>query len=134
MGRAGRRSLSLLLCGLAAACQSTPNGPGNFSLASSDAALPVMERIALTARECWFRSGDPQFAEFRMAPELVSFSGRPRILLVPRNNPNGLPLAVIEATGTNTTINVYGPALARPVGNRIRTDVARWSAGPTACI
>ena len=31
-----------------------------------------MERIALTARECWFRSGDPQFAEFRMAPELVA--------------------------------------------------------------
>ena len=97
------------------------------------AALPTMERIALGARECWFRSGDPAFKSYRMAPELNSFSGKPRILLVPAKNPNGLPLAVIEASGEPARLNAFGPLMAEPLGTRIADDARRWATGHTGC-
>ncbi len=58
-----------------------------------------MERVALGANSCWFKSGDAAFKNYRLAPELNSFSGRPRILIVPRKSPEARPLAVIQAEG-----------------------------------
>ena len=92
-----------------------------------------MERIALSARNCWFRSGDEAFRPYRLAPELNSFSGRPRILIVSARDPNGRPLAVIEGHGDPATIDAYGPLLQQSVGNRIKVDVERWTGGSTAC-
>ena len=113
---------------LVAACQSKPPAP-----AASTAALPTMERVALGASGCWFKSGDPAFKAYRLAPELNSFSGRPRILLVPRKSPEARPLAVIEAEGHPARLQAFGPLLREPVGTRIATDARRWAAGGQGC-
>ncbi|ACP25387.1 hypothetical protein NGR_c16220 [Sinorhizobium fredii NGR234] len=103
------------------------------SPAASSAALPTMERVALGANGCWFKSGDPAFKAYRLAPELNSFSGRPRILLVPRKSPEARPLAVIQAEGHPARLQAFGPLLSEPVGTRITTDVRRWAAGDEGC-
>lgn len=53
-----------------AACQSERKPAASSS--ASQAALPVMERVALGANACWFKSGDPAFKAYRLAPELNS--------------------------------------------------------------
>lgn len=92
-----------------------------------------MERVALGANGCWFKSGDPAFKAYRLAPELNSFSGRPRILIVPRNSPEARPLAVVQAEGHPARLQAFGPLLSEPVGARITTDVRRWAAGDEGC-
>lgn len=92
-----------------------------------------MERIARAASRCWFKSGDKRFRAYRLAPELNSFSGRPRILLVPASRPEDRPLAVIEATGDPATIEAYGPLMSASVGNRMAADIRNWAGGSTAC-
>ncbi|MDR6082695.1 hypothetical protein QE453_003615 [Agrobacterium sp. SORGH_AS440] len=93
-----RRSNTLKATGLflaaatLAACQPKPQPTASVSRA----ALPTMERIALGANACWFKSGDAAFKAYRLAPELNSFSGRPRILLVPRNSPESRPMLVVQ--------------------------------------
>ena len=129
-----RRQFAALGCVAAsllivAGCQS--NRPA--SPPASSAALPTMERIALGANGCWFKSGDAAFRAYRLAPELNSFSGRPRILLVPRKSPESRPLAVIEAEGHPARLQAFGPLLSEPVGTRITSDVRRWAAGDEGC-
>lgn len=114
------------------ACQSSSLQPSQNAVVGR-AALPVMERVALGARECWFRSKDPAFKAYRLAPELTSQNGRPRILIVPAKNPNGLPLAVIEAAGNPARLSAFGPLMNQALGNRIRSDVNRWVAGSDGC-
>lgn len=128
------RACVLTLAGLLlGACQSPTPGPGNQTAKSSDRALTTMERIARAASRCWFKSGDKRFRAYRLAPELNSFSGRPRVLLVPANRPEDRPLAVIEATGDPATIEAYGPLMSAPVGNRMATDINNWAGGSTNC-
>ncbi|MCR9134986.1 MAG: hypothetical protein NXI27_03275 [Alphaproteobacteria bacterium] len=114
-------------------CQSSTPGPGDQSAVSSDRALTTMERIARAASRCWFKSGDKRFRPYRLAPELNSFSGRPRILLVPASRPEDRPLAVIEAQGDPATVQAYGPLMSAPVGNRMATDIKSWAGGSTSC-
>ncbi|MBP1882079.1 hypothetical protein [Sinorhizobium mexicanum] len=126
--------LTVLACAVAsftlvAGCQS--NRPATPS--ASSAALPTMERVALGANGCWFKSGDPAFKAYRLAPELNSFSGRPRILIVPRKSPEARPLAVIQAEGHPARLQAFGPLLSESVGTRITTDVRRWAAGDEGC-
>ncbi len=114
---------------LATGCQSaSPPAP-----AQSTAALPTMERVALGANACWFKSGDAAFKPYRLAPELNSFSGRPRILLVKRNSPESRPLAVVQAEGHPARLQAFGPLFNEPVGARMASDVKRWAAGGTGC-
>ncbi|WEX86994.1 hypothetical protein PZN02_003333 [Sinorhizobium garamanticum] len=126
--------LPVLACAIAsftlvAGCQSNrPAAPP-----ASSAALPTMERVALGANGCWFKSGDPAFKAYRLAPELNSFSGRPRILIVPRKSPEARPLAVIQAEGHPARLQAFGPLLSEPVGARMTTDVRRWAAGGEGC-
>ncbi len=121
--------VALMLAG----CQSSTPGPGSIRVQASDRALPVMERVALSASRCWFKSGGNEFRAYRLAPELSSYTGRPRILLVPAGRPEDRPLAVIEAQGDPATVQAYGPLLAAPLGNRIAADVRSWTAGSTNC-
>ena len=116
------------LAALVAACQSsTPvKGPDR-------SALSTMERVALGANSCWFKSGDAAFAAYRLAPELNSFSGRPRILVVHKNSPAGLPHLVVQAEGNPARLQAFGPLMSQPVSARIAADVNRWSAGSKAC-
>jgi hypothetical protein len=130
------RKGAVMLCvaGLAmglAACQSAKQPAVPVSAAQG--ALPTMERIALGARACWFRSKDPAFAKYRLAPELTSMTGKPRILIVPAKNPNGLPLAVVEATGNPARLQAFGPLMGEQLGDRIRYDVNAWANGRQGC-
>ncbi|MBB4290182.1 hypothetical protein GGE16_002222 [Rhizobium leguminosarum] len=126
-----RLANAALLTALAAtvtACQ-TPaptTGPNR-------SALPTMERVALSANACWFKSGDPAFAAYKLAPELNSFSGRPRILLVHKGSPESRPLLVVQAEGSPSHLQAFGPMMQEPVAGRITADVNRWSAGNKAC-
>ena len=112
---------------MVAACQTpAPTGPNR-------AALPTMERVALGANACWFKSGDPAFAAYKLAPELNSFSGRPRILVVHKGSPESRPLLVVQAEGSPSRLQAFGPMMSEPVAGRITTDVNRWSGGNKAC-
>ncbi len=112
------------------ACQSKQAPP---AASASRAALPVMERVALGANACWFKSGDAAFKAYRLAPELNSFSGRPRILLVHRNSPESRPLLVVQAEGNPAKLDAFGPMMGEPVSARISKDVNRWAAGGKGC-
>ncbi|OCP37564.1 hypothetical protein [Ensifer sp. LC163] len=112
-----------------ASCQS-PRPPAPTA---NSAALPTMERVALGANSCWFKSGDPAFKNYRLAPELNSFSGRPRILIVPRKSPEARPLAVVQAEGKPARLQAFGPLLSEPVGTRMSADIRRWAAGGQGC-
>jgi hypothetical protein len=122
--------LSIAFAGLAAlaGCQTEPPAPTR-----NTAALPTMERIALAANSCWFKSGDPAFKAYRLAPELNSFSGRPRILIVKRNSPEARPLAVVQAEGHPARLQAFGPLFDESIGARMTSDIRRWSTGNSTC-
>lgn len=117
-----------LACGLLSACQSGPAAP-----AAGTGALPTMERVAVGANACWFKSGDPAFKAYRLAPELNSFSGKPRILLVPRQSPESRPLLVVQAEGDPARLSAFGPLMDEAGASRISTDVKRWAGGGKGC-
>ena len=126
--RLANAALLTALAAMVAACQ-TPaptTGPNR-------GALPTMERVALGANACWFKSGDPAFAAYKLAPELNSFSGRPRILVVHKGSPESRPLLVVQAEGSPSHVQAFGPMMSEPVAGRIAADVNRWSAGNKAC-
>ncbi len=113
---------------LLAACQSKapPSGPDR-------SALSTMERVAVGANTCWFKSGDPAFTAYRLAPELNSFSGRPRILVVHKGSPESRPLLVVQAEGNPSKMDAFGPMMQTPVSPRIVHDVTRWASGNKSC-
>jgi hypothetical protein len=120
--------LSLFTLAALAGCQTKTPAPK-----ANGAALPTMERVALGANACWFKSGDPAFKAYRLAPELNSFSGRPRILVVHRNSPESRPLLVVQAEGNPAKLDAFGPLMGEAAGARIATDVKRWAAGGKGC-
>jgi hypothetical protein len=120
--------LSLFALAALAGCQTKTPAPK-----ANGAALPTMERVALGANACWFKSGDPSFKAYRLAPELNSFSGRPRILVVHRNSPESRPLLVVQAEGNPAKLDAFGPLMGEAAGARIATDVKRWASGGKGC-
>ncbi|OBZ92407.1 lipoprotein [Pararhizobium polonicum] len=128
-GTAFIRFITVSTLALVAGCQSASPPPP----AQNTAALATMERVALGANACWFKSGDAAFKAYRLAPELNSFSGRPRILLVKRNSPESRPLAVVQAEGHPARLQAFGPLFNEPVGARMTTDIKRWAAGGNGC-
>lgn len=126
------RGALLLACGMLAACQSGPSSDAPAAGGKS-AALLNMEQVATAAHRCWFASGDAAFRAYSFANELNSFSGQPRFLLVPAGNYGGRPLLVVQAAGPQGKVSAFGPLLDEPLGSRIDADIARWSAGGTAC-
>ncbi|MFB2553229.1 hypothetical protein [Ensifer soli] len=118
-----------LAAGLAG-CQSSSAPPAPTH---DTGALTTMERIALGANRCWFKSRDPAFAAYRLAPELNSFSGRPRILIVPRNTPESRPLAVVQAEGQPARLQAFGPLFTESQGARMSADIRRWAGGSSSC-
>ncbi len=125
-----RRAPLLILAPLLAlaSCQ-TEQAPVQTPLS----ALDVMERVAVGANNCWFKSGDPAFRDYALAPELTSFSGRPRILLVRRQSKDIRPLLVVQAEGKPAKLSAFGPMMGEPVKDRISTDVTRWARGDKSC-
>ena len=97
-------------------------------------ALPVMERVALGANRCWFKSKDPAFTAYKLAPELKSFTGTPRILVVKRNAPESLPLLVVQAQGHPAKLAAFGPLMQdATVSARVTKDVNHWARGGKDC-
>lgn len=117
------------LATLIASCQS------KAPIVTTDAhsALSTMERVAVSANGCWFKSSDPAFASYSLAPELNSYTGRPRILVVPRSNPAGRPLLVVQAEGNPARMEAFGPMMSGPASARITSDVNRWAGGAKSC-
>lgn len=122
---------AILACICLSACQGS--GPQVAAPSGKSAALAMMEAVAITAQKCWFASRDPAFAAYRMANELNSFSGRPRILLVPARRPEANPLLVVQAEGSPARLQAFGPLMDGEHAARIASDVRRWSAGDGAC-
>ena len=110
-----------------AACQSRPDAPAGQS------ALDVMERVAVGANRCWFKSGDAAFKSYELAPELTSFSGRPRILLTRKGDRDIRPVLVVQAEGRPAKLSAFGPLMGEPLSSRISTDVTRWAGGGKDC-
>ncbi|MGA1803582.1 hypothetical protein [Rhizobium sp. HT1-10] len=96
-------------------------------------ALSTMERVAIAAHGCWFKSSDPAFARYTMAPELNSFTGRPRFLVVERNQPTGRPVLVVQAEGNPAKLEAFGPLMSGPEQARISSDINRWASGTKSC-
>jgi hypothetical protein len=122
-------TLSLVALGsILAACQAKPPVKP-----ASQSALDVMEKVAVGANRCWFKSGDAAFKSYAFAPELTSFSGRPRILLTRKGSADIRPLLVVQAEGKPARLSAFGPLMNEPVSGRINKDVRRWAAGSTNC-
>jgi hypothetical protein len=109
-----------------AGCQA---GPPAATIGASDEAHALYRRLAETMKACWF-SGDPAFAAFIYSPEINA--DRPRVLILPKKEPHGRPVLVIEPKGA-ATADIYGPLLAEPAGGRVRADLARWLRGENGC-
>lgn len=95
----------------------------------------VADRLLTAIRGCWFAEGEDAFSDYALEAELASHSNRPRILLVGAGDRGGLPRLVVEASRERgrTSVKLFGPLLATPLGPRAQADVARWSRGGTGC-
>jgi hypothetical protein len=110
-----------------AACQTAqPTATG----ATSDEAHALYARLTETVKTCWF-AGDPAFVAYIYSPEINA--NAPRILIVPKQEPHGRPVLVIEPKAA-ANADVYGPLLASPAGDRVRADLGRWLKGTSDCV
>jgi hypothetical protein len=133
-GRTAALVAAMTLAPLLSGCQ-TGSPSRALNLKSTGEPVDIIVLIGRTAHACWFVSKDPGFGGFRLADEAHSPAGRPRLLLVPRRDPGGLPKLVIQAEKVDgvTDIQVYGPALSTNLGSRITGDVERWVSGNSNC-
>ena len=118
---------------LLAACQS---GPADYlAFQSPQRPVPVASRIAENVGACWFGDGREAFADYSYVPELASHSNRPRVLIVDKADPTGLPKLVIEAVEEErgASVRLFGPLMASAEAAAIRRDVERWADGATGC-
>ena len=123
-------SLGLALATALSACQSQPKAP---VVSDQTAALPVMERVAKGANTCWFKSNNPGFAGYKLAIELNSYSGKPRVLVVSAKRPESLPQLVIMAEGDPARLQAFGPMMQGPMAPHINAGVNHWARGNAGC-
>ncbi|AGA64524.1 putative lipoprotein [Liberibacter crescens BT-1] len=100
---------------------------------TNNQSLSTLENIAISAQKCWFKSKDPTFSAYRLEPELDSFSNKPRLLIVPKNNPEDLPLLVVQGEGSPLRLSIFGPLMSKNISYRISKDIQRWSTGKKEC-
>ncbi len=95
----------------------------------------VADRLLSSIKSCWFGDGEGAFAGLAFEAELSSHSNRPRILIVNADEPGGLPQLIVEASKPRrrTSVKLFGPLLAGPLGPRIRADIDRWTDGNPGC-
>jgi hypothetical protein len=100
-----------------------------------ESAQSLMVRVAKQVQACWFKRKDPALVKYRMAAEINSFSGKPRILIVPRNKPTALPKLVAQAQkiGGQNRFESFGPLLQTSNGPRLNAALNRWASGSKTC-
>ncbi len=119
-----------LLSVILAACSQRGN-----PVSISETPQSIVARVENQMKICWFRKANPTLAKYKIASEINSYTGKPRILLVPRNRPGGLPGLVVQAerrSGGND-VQVFGPLLEGSGGANLRASVNKWTSGSTAC-
>ena len=123
--------LGILLGG----CQTGGGARDYAEFRSSQDPGSTASHIAENVRACWFGGARPAFANFSYAPELNSYAGRPRVLIVEKSDPGGLPKLVIEASAAKrgSSVKLFGPLLATGEGAALQRDVQRWASGTTGC-
>ena len=134
----GARTVLPVLCMLTtflAACQTGSASKDYAEYASARDPATTAAQIAENVRACWFSGARPAFADYSYAPELNSFSNRPRVLIVPKSDPGGLPKLVIEASATDrgASVKLFGPMMASSEAPAISRDVQRWAGGAAGC-
>ena len=127
--------LAATLLVLLAACQTSTVSKDYAEFHSAQDPATTAARIAQAVRACWFEAARPAFAEYSYAPELNSFANRPRVLIVPKADPGGLPKLVIEASPSprGASVKLFGPLMASGEAAAIGRDVERWTAGNSGC-
>ena len=122
-----------LLGAFLAGCQSAPKDYAEYRAAQDP--VTVAARIAENVGACWFKEPRPAFAVLIYAPELTSYANRPRILLVPKNDPAGLPKLVVEVVKAErgASVKLFGPMMGGAEAGAISRDVERWAGGATGC-
>ncbi len=102
---------------------------------NSAAAYHMAADFGIIIGRCWFAKGEKTFAGYVHATESNAITGPPRVLLVEKKAPHGLPALVIEfkTAGRDVDIAVYGPLAAGPKAARIGADLNRWAAGGKGC-
>jgi hypothetical protein len=118
---------------LLAACQS--GGPKDYAeFHAAQDPVHVADRIADNVGACWIK-GQAAFVDYTYASELTSYANRPRVLIVPKKDPHGLPKLVIEASAAKrgSSVKLFGPLMGGPEAAAISRDVERWAGGATGC-
>jgi hypothetical protein len=115
-----------------AACQTTPKG--YVLLHANQEPIEIAGHIADQVGACWFKQSKA-FADYSYAPELSS-TERPRVLLVNKESPDGLPQLVVEVVRAKrgSDIKLFGPLMDdSSLGSRIRRDIGFWAGGGRTC-
>lgn len=133
--RAYRRYSAIALTFALAACQTGGETRDYAEFHSPHDPPTTASRIAENVAACWFGGARPAFANYSYAPELTSYSNRPRVLIVEKSDPGGLPRLVIEASAAEraTSVKLFGPLMASAEAPAISRDVARWAGGAAGC-
>ena len=128
-----RFAASLVVLFALAAC--TKTGQMSLDATAKQSPQTMVVRVAKQAQTCWFGKKDKAFSRYRMATEVNSFSGKPRFLIVPRDNPGGLPKLVVQAERQSgrTELTVFGPLLTTSDGPRLDSSLRSWARGSTSC-
>lgn len=114
-----------------AACQSVPKDYVQFH-AGQDS-VTVAKHLADKIGACWFDGKRSAFDAYSYAPEPGLSSTR--ILIVPKEEPHGLPALVVEVLKAKrgTDVRLFGPLMQTENANTIRNDVMRWTGGARDC-
>lgn len=118
-----------------AGCKTSSEPTDYMLLHANQDPVTVASRIAGHVGNCWFDGSRSAFAEYSYTPELTSYSNRPRVLIVRKSDPNGLPVLVIEASKKNrgADVKLFGPLMATDEADAIYRDVGRWAGGAREC-
>jgi hypothetical protein len=124
-----------LSCTLLAACQTSVAHKDYAEFHAAQEPATVASDIARSVGACWFKGGRAAFAGLSYAPELNSYANHPRVLIVSKADPHGLPKLIIEATRSSrgSSVKLFGPLMATSEASAIARDVERWAGGNSGC-
>ena len=114
-----------------AACQSAPKDYIQFHAGMDSTTIGGL--IANNIAACWFTGERKAFEGYSYAPEAGASADR--ILIVPKQDPGGLPQLVVEVRKAKrgTDVRLFGPMMQTGEADAIRTDIRRWTGGARDC-